>query len=1067
MIINKQNIHITFDFISVGWRCVPLLLFFFSSQFLTAQSITVTTTPNTACNGLPCDWQGPTILINELMISPISGDGSMVGPGPNGGLGEWIELYNPDVCNSVDISCYYLGNFTFEGAGGFRLPNNIIVPPAGFVIVRGALAPAVPPASLIQNGGNVIEIIAPTEIFMAGVCVVGTPGNRLWFPNAGGWFAFYDANGVPQDAVRWGPQNISDLTGQPCLPTLSGCPSASSLPSYNQIPTNLKFFASSAEAGTHVGQSIRRVPDGAAWAGVGNATYANCNAGCFDPGVSTCLGTATVTGAPGLAPYTYLWNDEEAQTTQTAIGLCAGTYSVTVTSSNGVISSSNVTIVNFVPPVSFNMNTSFCVNSPTAPITNFSPTPTANQLGIFAGPGVVQTQFNPSTAGIGNHLLTYTFTDQFGCTNNAQTVVSVTALPVLTISTQSPYCVNNAPSQITLNPAGGTLSGLGVSGTTFNPAVAGVGTHTLTYQFTDANGCSNTTTATVLVNPIPQIAFTTPGAFCIDDAPQSLIATPSGGTFTNNSNPVTSFNPAVYGIGNHNFTYTVTSNLGCTNSSNLLIAINPLPTVNFDILNDLCLNSSFYIFEDFSVSPQPGTSIFSGPGVTGNGILASVAGIGAHTVLLEYTDLNGCQNFDDATILVYGLPELSVINLNERYCITDSVTNFVFTPDGGTLFGSNVANNQFFPFINQAGLYDLYYIYIDQNGCTDTLDFGLEVTPIPNVEILTPAYVCENEAPFLVNTIPSSGGILTINGINENVFNPAIQGVGVHEFYFEYTDLVGCFNSTSRLIFVAAMPEIFVNLTPIEDCPPIQYTFFAEFLNGESCQWNFGDGAVSNTCLPIDYSYSEPGCYSPIFTVTSEFGCVSDTTLVNLICVFPQPVAFFEYAPNQLTIFNSNAQFINLSEGASQYQWIFDINGNSTISTEIHPEFNFPDGVNGAYPVSLIAISADGCIDTFSVSVIVISDIIIYVPNTFTPNGDFNNDLWYVFIEGIMPESFQLEVYNRWGELIWESKNPSAGWDGSYLGLAVPFGTYVWKIKANELFTGEEHTWYGHVDVIR
>ena len=844
-----------------------------------AQQATVTTTPNTACNGLPCDWQGPSILINELMISPVSGDGSLSGPGPNGGRGEWIELYNPDVCNPVDISCYYLGNFTFEGSGGFRLPANVIVPPAGFCVVRGVDAPPVPSVNLIQNGGNVIEIIAPSEINMTGVCVVGNPGTRLWFPNAGGWFAFYNAQGVPQDAVRWGPGNVTDVNGQPCIASRPGCIDAQSLSSYTAIPSNLKFQASTLDANNHIGQSIRRIPDGGPWAGVGNATYANCNAPCFDPGASTCTGTATVTNAPGNPPFFYQWNDIENQTTQTAVGLCEGTYTVTVTSSNGIVSTGTVTIANYVPPVSFNMNQAFCINAPSAPLTNFSPTPAANQQGVFAGTGVVQNNFNPALAGVGNHTLTYTFTDQSGCTNSAQTTVTVNPLPIVNVTTIQPLCVNGSPVNINVSPAGGTLSGPGVTGTTFNPTVAGVGTHTLAYNFTDANNCSNSTSIQVVVNPIPQITFNTPNSFCIDAAPQTLVANPTGGTFTYNNNPVNTFNPATFGVGPHNFTYTVSNNFGCTNSANYTIIVNPLPIISFEIPTDLCLNSLFYPFVDFTVSPTGGTILFSGPGVQNNsGILAQSAGVGTHTITLDYTDLNGCQSSTSATVLVNALPEISIANNFSQYCITDSVTNFEFTPLDGTLYGQSVMNNQFFPSQNPAGIYPLMYVYIDQNGCSDTLNFSVEVTPLPYVQILTPAYVCLNTEAFVINTIPATGGNLTVNGIPENIINPAQLGVGVHEIYFEYTDNIGCFNSISRFIFIAPLPTISVNLSPVEACPPIVYTLFGEFQDGTSCQWNFGDGAVSNSCLPVEYTYNVAGCYSPIFSVSNDYGCVRDNT---------------------------------------------------------------------------------------------------------------------------------------------------------------------------------------------
>ncbi len=302
---------------------------------------------NSICE--PCSYSGPPILINELMISPNNGDGSISG---SGGNGEWIELYNPDLCDSVDISCYYLGNSTAEGTGGFRLPAGTIIPPNGFAMIRGENAAPVPSNVLLANGGNVVEIVVPIQITGPGVCCSGT---RVWFPNAGGWFAFYDAVGNPIDAVSWAG-NAATLAGNPCISNSNSCSSASSLASYNAIPSNLKFYASPLNGGDHMGQSIRRFPDGGNWQGVGSPTYAVCN----DPtncltgtSIGFCNGQGTVTTTSGVAPFTYQWNDDLNQTTQTATNLCEGSYQVIVTDANNC---SDTVLVNIIT-TPFNLST--------------------------------------------------------------------------------------------------------------------------------------------------------------------------------------------------------------------------------------------------------------------------------------------------------------------------------------------------------------------------------------------------------------------------------------------------------------------------------------------------------------------------------------------------------------------------------------------------------------------------------------------------------------------------------------------------------------------------------------
>src|SRR5690606_16482361 len=289
----------------------------------------ITTSDNTNCYGEPCSYNGPSILINELMMSPDNFDGSLWGGSPTQ-RGEWIELYNPNICEPIDISCYYLGNNANDGGthpGGYVIPPGTVVPPAGFALVRGVNAAAVPAQRLIENGGNVVELVVTGD----GVCVGG--GSRLWFPNSGGWFAFYDANGVPQDAVSWASQ--SNTGNYPCTPTLAGCGFTGTLPNYNEFPNDRKNKILDATADVFGGQSIRRLPDGGTWSGPGTPTYANCNAACISSDNISCNGTAVANPSGGTPPYSYLWNDPQSQTTQEADQLCAGHYCVLITDALG------------------------------------------------------------------------------------------------------------------------------------------------------------------------------------------------------------------------------------------------------------------------------------------------------------------------------------------------------------------------------------------------------------------------------------------------------------------------------------------------------------------------------------------------------------------------------------------------------------------------------------------------------------------------------------------------------------------------------------------------------------
>ncbi len=699
---------------------------------------TTGSTLNTNCNGTDCNYSGPTILINELMISPTNNDGSISGDGGvSAGRGEWIELYNPNICEPIDISCYYLGNNTAEGNGGFVIPAGTIVPPAGFCMIRGANVPAVPANLLVQNGGNVVEIVVPANIGDPGVCAGGL---RLWFPNAGGWFAFYDSNGVPQDAVSW--LTAAGASGSPCIPTLGGCNNAASLPSYNDIPANRKNVLNVPSI-LLTGSSVRRIPDGGNWDTQGPPSYAQCNGTCIQAGSSSCTGTATVTVSGGTPPYSYSWDDSQAQITQTAINLCAGTYNVTVTDNGGVTQVFQVTVQDFVPTVSVNLPAEICLNAnPVAIVVN--PVAVAGQTGTLTGPGVGGGNFNPTTAGVGNQTVNYYFEDQFGCSNTANDVILVHPLPIVSITNnESPYCLSNNPAALVLSPAGGQLTGTGVVNNQFIPSQAGVGTYTLTYTYQDANGCSNSTTITVQVTAPNPPVLTLPSDLCIDAGTITMIGNPAGGNFQIDGAASTNqFSPQNEGIGNHPVTYTITDADGCIATASESITVHALPNIQIPLNSHYCYESGFH-----NVAPTPAGGVFSGDNVTGTGINLSGVAPGAYNVTYAYTDPFGCANTANQTYNVTS--PVSPKYISETDCfqgvaLVSQVHNSNYTYQWNiqnTNTGSGMSYNTVLP---APGIYHLTFTITDNYGCAyDTtgvivIEEGIQIEAVSLPNIITP-----------------------------------------------------------------------------------------------------------------------------------------------------------------------------------------------------------------------------------------------------------------------------------------------------------------------------------------
>jgi gliding motility-associated-like protein len=178
------------------------------------------------------------------------------------------------------------------------------------------------------------------------------------------------------------------------------------------------------------------------------------------------------------------------------------------------------------------------------------------------------------------------------------------------------------------------------------------------------------------------------------------------------------------------------------------------------------------------------------------------------------------------------------------------------------------------------------------------------------------------------------------------------------------------------------------------------------------------------------------------------------------------PVAEFGYSPNPVKMFNPTVQLINYSTNGVSYDW-FITEGSPSYAQTLNVQTTFPDGEVGNYEVLLIATSEYGCIDTTTHIVLVLPEILLYVPNTFTPNTDEFNSQWEIYMEGMDIYNFELLVYNRWGEVVWESRNPAESWDGTYKGEIVQDGTYTWTIKGKDIYSDDMITYNGYVNVLK
>ena len=203
--------------------------------------------------------------------------------------------------------------------------------------------------------------------------------------------------------------------------------------------------------------------------------------------------------------------------------------------------------------------------------------------------------------------------------------------------------------------------------------------------------------------------------------------------------------------------------------------------------------------------------------------------------------------------------------------------------------------------------------------------------------------------------------------------------------------------------------------------------------------WDFGDGSTAKS-INANHIYKEPGVYSIKLSLKAPSGCVTSETFNNFVRIQAGPVAKFDFSPNDPTNRNPSVKFTNNSISAIQYAWDFGDNGGSSDRNPVHA---YKD--TGAYNVHLVVKHENGCTDSISHQLRVGLYITYFLPNAFSPNNDGINDIYHGAGAFIGMQDFEMNIFNRWGELIFNSKDPLDGWNGKKrnTGPVEPNGVYV------------------------
>jgi gliding motility-associated-like protein len=733
---------------------------------------------------------------------------------------------------------------------------------------------------------------------------------------------------------------------------------------------------------------------------------------------SACVGSSVTLNGTGAS--TYSWDNGVTNGVAFVAPTTLTTYTVTGTTLAGCTGTDQVVVtVNAIPSVSAGTYTSVC--SDAADI-SLAGTPSG---GTFSGTGVTGTNFDPSA---GTQTITYSYTDGNGCSNSANTTITINTLPVVSAGTYLDQCANAPLVTLVGSPVGGTFSGAGVASGQFNPAV---GTSSITYNYTDGNSCSNSASTVINVNPVPLVSGGSYLNVCSNAGIVALAGTPAGGTFTGTGVTGSNFDPAV---GTQSLTYDYTDGQGCSNSTTTTITVVNPAAINAGTYSPVCIDAV-----NVALVGSPAGGTFSGTGVTSNSFDPSV---GTQLITYNYTDPAGCSGSGTTTITVNPLPVVDA-GVYAAVCSNGSTVALAGTPAGGTFTGSGVTGSVFNP---ASGTQTITYSYMNGNGCTNSDVATITVNPAPVVNAGSYSPVCVNGTPVNIVGTPA-GGTFSGTGVTANTFNPAS---GTQTITYTYTSAQNCTNSSTSTIQVNNLPTINAG-TDFTICAGSSVTLNGN--GGTSYSWN--NGGVNGQAFT-------PSTGSTVYTVTGTDanGCVNtDNVTVN---VFTYPNA---YASADVTTGNPGlvVNFDNFSTNATSYNWDFGNGASANVSNLNSQTATY--GSVGSY--LMVLTSSNGiCSDTAMIQI----DILpypspeIHIPNVFTPNGDNANDEFFILTNNA--SALEVVILNRWGNVVHEINTIDGVWDGDVNGKQADDGVYFFKYVVTGL-NNEEIIGHGNITLIR
>ena len=450
---------------------------------------------------------------------------------------------------------------------------------------------------------------------------------------------------------------------------------------------------------------------------------------------------------------------------------------------------------------------------------------------------------------------------------------------------------------------------------------------------------------------------------------------------------------------------------------------------------------------------------------------------------------DGCEDSVTLDVDVYGKPTAYIKSdpvclgtetyfEDSSYVENDNVISWEWNVGDGSLL--KIQENLYHEY-PKADTFNVELFVLTDKGCLDTATYKAVVydNPVPNFSNSTSCY----DAPtYFYNETLDTLEMKAYNwsfgdGDTSDLENPThiYQETGLLSVKLHGIDTNNCEGEITKDIIVKDIPQPLFDANKYNGCNPRTIDFI-DYSNAPldtivSWRWDFGDGDTSDLVYPV-HEYDEPGQYTVSLEVATVNGCINSFNWDSMIHIYPIPVSDFSFSPEDATMLDPTIEFTDLSWGADYFRYEF---GDLQVSSEQNPINIYKE--YGDYEVTQVVSTRYGCADT-SLRPLRIEPVFQMVSaNAFTPNGDDVNDIFKPNVRGFdqSPDKYTFQIFNRWGDIIWETHDYTESWDGrvnTYEFLNTnkvqQVDVYVWKLIVWDITSDRDrHVYVGTVALIK